>query len=89
MSYYTKARHKECIIEMVEIYGEYAVFCFCILNAYKYNYRAGLKNGNTAEQDYSKAKWYLNYANNLRKCNKKLKFNIIAYLMWRCTNGLF
>lgn len=82
MIYYTKARHKECIEEMCEIYGDYAVFCFCILNAYKYNYRAGLKNGNTAEQDFEKAKWYLNYASGLRSCNKKLRFNVFAWLMW-------
>lgn len=82
MGYYTKARHKECIVEMQEIYGEYAVLCFCILNAYKYNYRAGLKSGNTAEQDFNKAKWYIAYADKLRRCKPKLKFNIIAWLMY-------
>lgn len=82
MSYYTKARHKECIVEMREIYGDYAVFCFCILNAYKYNYRAGLKNGNTAESDINKAIWYMDYASRLRKQCNKLRFNIIAWLMY-------
>lgn len=82
MSYYTKAKHKECIIEMREIYGDFAVFCFCILNAYKYNYRAGLKAGNSAESDCNKARWYLDYANGLRNTHKKLKFNIFAWLMY-------
>lgn len=89
MGYYTKARHKECIVEMEEIYGAYAVFCFCILNAYKYNYRAGLKNGNTAEQDYNKARWYLDYANTLRKqCKHKLRFNIFAWFMYNSIRRL-
>lgn len=82
MSYYTKARHKECITEMREIYGDFAVFCFCILNAYKYNYRAGLKEGNTAESDFNKATWYISYADNLRNNNKQLKFNIFAWFMY-------
>lgn len=82
MGYYTKNKHKECIIEMREIYGDYAVFCFCILNAYKYNYRAGLKTGNTAESDFNKATWYLSYADNLRNNCRKLKFNIIAWIMY-------
>lgn len=82
MSYYTKAKHKECIVEMRSIYGDYAVYCFCILNAYKYNYRAGLKAGNSADSDFSKAEWYLNYANNLRETHIKLKFNLIAWFMY-------
>lgn len=82
MEYYTKAKHKECIVEMEEIYGKYAVFCFCILNAYKYNYRAGLKRGNSSESDFLKARWYLDYASKLRHTNKKLKFNLIAWLMY-------
>lgn len=94
VGYYTKAKHKECITEMREIYGDYAVYCFCILNAYKYQYRAGLKSGNTAESDISKAIWYLNYSSNLRKTKHKLRFNIFAWLMYntisrRIKHGLF
>lgn len=68
-TYYSKKDRKECIIEMREIYGDYAVLCFCLLNAYKYNYRAGLKSGNTAESDFNKARWYLDYASGIRKAS--------------------
>lgn len=61
-SHYTKNGKKECIVEMEEKYGKIAVLMFCILNAYKYCYRAGNKEGNTKAQDYKKALWYNNYA---------------------------
>ena len=63
--YYTKNKHKECITEMCEEFGDYAVYCFCLCNAYKYAYRAGLKEGNPAVKDYEKLQWYLAYANSL------------------------
>lgn len=51
----------ECIDLMREIYGDEAVRWFCILNAYKYRFRAGKKDGNSLEQDDAKAQWYENY----------------------------
>lgn len=57
-SYYQKANRRECICEMEEQFGTLAVFWFCKLNAYKYRYRAGCKDGNSAEQDEAKALWY-------------------------------
>lgn len=65
MKYYTKEKHKECITEMCDNFGDYAVYCFCICNAYKYAYRAGLKENNPAIQEYEKIKWYLAYANHI------------------------
>lgn len=65
MKYYTKSKHKECITEMCDLFGDYAVYKFCICNAYKYAYRAGLKENNPAIQDYEKIKWYLAYANSI------------------------
>lgn len=70
MRYYTKAKHKECIVEMREKYGDYAVYCFCRCNAYKYLYRAGLKENNPALQDWQKAQWYINYCNDLVKAHR-------------------
>lgn len=61
-SHYQKDGHKECIDEMREKFGDTAVYYFCRLNAYKYRYRAGLKDGNSAEQDLKKAEWYDEYA---------------------------
>lgn len=56
--YYVKEGRKEAIVEMEEQFGTLAVFWFCKLNAYKYRYRAGCKDGNSAEQDEAKALWY-------------------------------
>ena len=56
---------KECIDCMIEEYGVEAVINFCICNAYKYKWRAGLKEGNSKEQDLAKAEWYLNKAKEL------------------------
>lgn len=47
----------ECIDVMIEIFGIEAAKTFCLLNAFKYNYRSGRKNG---RQDIEKAVWYSN-----------------------------
>ena len=51
----------ECIDLMREIYGDEAVRHFCICNAYKYRFRAGAKQGETAQSDIAKAEWYEAY----------------------------
>ena len=63
-SHYLKGG-KECIDCMVEEFGAKAVINFCLCNAYKYKWRAGLKEGNSAMQDLAKAEWYLNKAKEL------------------------
>lgn len=55
-AHYLKPGRKECIVEMEEKFGLLAVYFFCQLNAYKYEYRAGLKGD--AEEDLQKAQWY-------------------------------
>ena len=47
----------ECIKVMVDVFGADAVKHFCILNAFKYIWRAEKKNG---IEDIKKAVWYLN-----------------------------
>ena len=47
----------ECIDVMVDVFGADAVKHFCILNAFKYIWRAEKKNG---VEDIKKAVWYLN-----------------------------
>lgn len=64
-SHYNKPGKKECIEEMRERFGDLAVYWFCKLNAFKYNYRDGDKEGNSAEQDAAKADWYDNYGDGL------------------------
>lgn len=61
-SHYNISGRKECIVEMLEKFGEDAVKTFCVLNAYKYRYRHELKNG---AEDLQKAEWYDNFASKL------------------------
>lgn len=56
--HYNRPGRKECIEEMLDIYGPEKVIAFCELNAYKYRYRAGFKG--SKEEDLKKANWYLN-----------------------------
>ena len=60
-SHYSQEGRRECIEEMRLIFGDEAVKIWCALTAYKYRYRAGNKEGNSAEQDNKKAEWYLDY----------------------------
>jgi len=61
-SHYNKPGHRECIEEMRDLFGDYDVGIWCYITAYKYLYRAGLKDGNSKQQDYDKALWYYRYA---------------------------
>ena len=61
-SYYKNKDGKECIDCMIEEYGIEAAYHFCVFNAYKYRWRAGLKDGNSKEQDLAKMQWYIDKA---------------------------
>lgn len=52
----------ECIEVMKDVFGKDAVKTFCTLNAFKYTWRAGKKNG---LEDLKKASWYLDYASKI------------------------
>lgn len=54
----------ECIDEMILVFGETAVKNFCLLNAWKYRYRAGEKNG---FEDIKKSDWYMNKFKELKE----------------------
>lgn len=62
--YNQKGRH-ECWDEMIDTFGAGATSIFDCLNAYKYMYRAGNKEGNSKEQDMAKADNYINHAKSL------------------------
>ena len=64
-NHYKDNNGKECIDVMREQFGDTAVYYFCILNAFKYRWRAGKKEGNSEEQDSAKAEWYSNYAKSI------------------------
>ena len=52
----------ECWDELEKIFGKEIAFGFLIGSAYKYYYRAGLKEGNPEEQDLAKINEYLKKA---------------------------
>ncbi len=57
----------ECIDIMRVLFGDEAVKGFCKCNAFKYRFRAGRKEENTADQDILKAEWYENYLFEMEK----------------------
>lgn len=63
-SHYNLPDRKECIDEMIDIYGLKDVAKWCEITAYKYRYRAGHKD--SLEQDTQKAIWYTVKARELK-----------------------
>ena len=54
--HYSREGGMECLEEMELVFGANAVRTFCLLNAWKYRYRAADKNG---AQDMKKSDWYM------------------------------
>lgn len=54
--HYCREGGMECLEEMELVFGINAVRTFCLLNAWKYRYRAADKNG---AQDLAKSDWYM------------------------------
>lgn len=54
----------ECFDEMKALFGVEALKHFCMLNVYKYRYRANAKNG---EEDIKKAEFYMDYLMELQR----------------------
>jgi hypothetical protein len=52
--HYNAPGRKECIEEMLELFGKEKVITFCELNSFKYRYRHVMKNG---QEDLDKARW--------------------------------
>ena len=55
-SHYNQPGRKEYIEEMIDKFGIHQVRIFCLLNAYKYDYRHQMKGG---KEDLAKAEWYM------------------------------
>lgn len=62
------AHAKECIVEMYTLFGLDKFIDFCTMNAWKYRYRAGSKQGSPAAQDNAKADRYIEYARRAKEC---------------------
>lgn len=56
----------ECIDEMVLVFGKEATMNFCLLNCWKYRYRAPYKGD--VEENMEKSRWYLNKYKELKGC---------------------
>lgn len=56
--HYAGSTSLECIEVMRVIFGDKAVYYFCLCNSFKYLWRYKNKNG---EEDIKKSKWYLDY----------------------------
>lgn len=54
--HYVRDGAMECIDEMRVVFGIEATMHFCLLNAWKYRYRASEKNGS---EDLKKSDWYI------------------------------
>lgn len=73
----------ECIDAMEELFGAKNVKMFCVINAFKYLWRAGKKHGNSSAQDEAKALWYVTKGYDLGMISKGIfdgelnKFSII------------
>lgn len=55
--HYNREGAMECIDEMELVFGIQATADYCLLNCWKYRYRAGLKNDGF--QDLQKSDWYM------------------------------
>lgn len=99
-SHYNLPDRKECIDEMIDIYGLKDMAKWCEITAYKYKYRAGHKGSVT--EDMSKAAWYTIKARELKSrrrwkvfgkfVDKELPVLIKNFLLWAmvlsATHGL-
>lgn len=64
-NYYNKEGKKECWDMMQDTMGKDFTIDFCLGSAYKYAYRAGLKEDNPKTQDIAKIKVYMDKAREL------------------------
>lgn len=69
--YYLREGAIECIDEMELVFGPEATANFCLLNCWKYRYRAGLKNN--GYEDLEKSDWYMHRYKELKEKVEKNK----------------
>jgi len=63
---------RECIEEMIILFGKERVADWCKITAYKYLYRHGSKKGESAGDDLKKMEYYLNKAKELTEHAEKV-----------------
>lgn len=62
-----KTQGRECIDEMLAVYGPEPVYWFCVLNVHKYRYRANSRHGQDRTNDLAKADRYIELAEQYRE----------------------
>ena len=67
-SHYCREGGMESIDEMVLVFGKEAVMNFCLLNVWKYRYRAADKNG---EEYLKKSDWYMRKYKELKELEEE------------------
>lgn len=75
--YYNRKDAIECIDEMELVFGSEATSHFCLLNCWKYRYRAGLKNN--GYEDLEKSDWYMR---KYKKLKEKIEKNSQGSLIY-------
>lgn len=65
--HYQQDGRLECLEEMLLMFGKENVITWCRMTAYKYYYRAGNKEHESADKDRAKAMFYLNYVKKLQE----------------------
>lgn len=71
--HYNIPGRKECIEEMMDIWGAQAVALWCEMTAYKYSYRVGHKDPENLEQ--GKIKWYMDKCQEIKDGIQEKKLN--------------
>lgn len=66
--HYNRENAIECIDEMELVFGSEATAYFCLLNCWKYRYRAGAKDN--GYQDLEKSDWYMRKYKELKNKTK-------------------
>lgn len=74
--HYNREGAIECIDEMILVFGEVATAYFCLLNCWKYRYRAGLKNN--GYEDLEKSDWYMRKYKELKEKTDKNNTSIFV-----------
>lgn len=58
-THYNREDAMECIDELIHVFGKVYVQHFCLCNVWKYRYRAGQKDSESAMKDLKKSDWYM------------------------------
>lgn len=66
-----KTQGRECIDEMLAVFGAEPVYWFCTLNVWKYRYRANTRHGEDRKNDLAKADRYIELAEHYRELMEK------------------